>query len=331
MKSSATAFLGFLLALTVALASCGAGDEGAGSSISYTGVEDQATLTTENALEIAVTAYQGGSAGAALGEIRALESAGGDGVGEGDGGAALSGRARLLELTRVLKEAVSKIDLAGSTEVKGFRSDVVYGDCSGSSGSASYSIAYDDFFGDFSGDIFFSAFCSEGVTISGSANFSGGVDPATGGFIFYTIDVDSLTMTSGSDSFVASGEVDYDFTFSPTTVTMNMYLEDAASRVFWFRNVTMTLTESSIYLYAYISGGRFYHPDHGYVTLATPDPLAYYYGEDWAFGGELDCGGAGGTDASLTVISQDEYQVQADTVGDGSIGYDSGVLFWSGI
>ena len=113
-----------------------------------------------------------------------------------------------------------------------------------------------------------------------------------------------------------------------------MYFRDnSTNKVYWVQNYTIELTEETGYVDIDVSG-RFYHPDHGYITITTSPPLRINDGDEYPFQGvivvEGKDGTAGGpTRARLTVIDNSEYQVEADTDGDGFYDdYDSGVLNW---
>jgi hypothetical protein len=110
------------------------------------------------------------------------------------------GHPRTLKLTRTLETAIDEVDVTAPSgvAVSGAiqqESDTIQGDCPGTPGSAAYTIEYDDVTGDFSGTFNFNSYCSEDVTLSGSASFSGKVDPNTLEFLRFSITFDSLTAT----------------------------------------------------------------------------------------------------------------------------------------
>ena len=94
----------------------------------------------------------------------------------------------------------------------------------------------------------------------------------------------------------------------------------------------MTLTEESSYVNVEVSG-KYYDSDYGYVTITTLTPLCIYYNDSFPSDGVFvitgDTGiGGGSTKAQLTVLSSTTYQVEADTNGDGTYDWNSGVLDW---
>jgi hypothetical protein len=94
------------------------------------------------------------------------------------------------------------------------------------------------------------------------------------------------------------------------------------------------MSEGTGYVEVEIISGRYYDPDYGYVEVYTEGPLRIDDGDDWPSDGVLvvtgDTGIAGGsTMARLTALSSTTYQVEADTNGDGTYDWDSGVLYWA--
>jgi hypothetical protein len=210
-------------------------------------------------------------------------------------------------------------------------SDTIDGDCGG---SASYTISVDNQTGNFNGSFNFNSYCDDGVTITGGVTFTGQVDINTDDLLTFTFSFNSLTCTAGSDSFTLNGNISWDVTGSPATITITMLLQDnSTSKVYWVQDYTIEATEGAGYVDIEVSG-RYYDPDHGYVTFTTPTPFRIYDAYDYPSQGVLvitgNTGSEGGpTRARLEALSPTTYRVQADTDGDGFYDdYDSGILYW---
>jgi len=299
-----------MVLLAVFLNACGGGGggdgggDGGGSApgISYTGITSQAIVDESNAVDFSTAAYLGGDMGSALGGIAAIQTEDNKQI----------GHPRTLKLIQTLETAIVEVDVTAPSGVAVLgaiqqESDTIQGDCPGTPGSAAYTIEYDDVTGDFSGTFNFNSYCSEDVTLSGSASFSGKVDPNTLEFLRFSITFDSLTATLERDSFTTKGNITYDFETSPVTATMDLLLKDnSTGKVYWVK-YSMTLVEGPNYVEFEMSG-TYYDPDSGYVVLSTDIPFVVYDGEDWPSEGVLvvtgDTGVAGGkTKARLTALS----------------------------
>ena len=344
MNSNLRGFAAVLLyaLFSVSLIACGSGGggggDGSGSSnsggggtagISYAGSTNQATITDSNAVDISTSVYQSGSTGTALGSMGVVYT-----------DDRQIGHSRSLLLSQTLKHALLQIDVTSASGAS-FSGTVVTdsgtipGACPGTPGSASYSESYDNVTGNLSGSLSFHSYCSEGVRISGNANYSGHVNVYTARMMQLSISFNSLTASSGSDSFTADGNISFNFSVSPVTTTISLLMRDnSTSQVCKIENLRMALTEGSNYVDVSITGGRFYHPDHGYVDVVTSNALRIYNGNDWPSQGVLICMGntgfgGGSTKARLTALSSMQYKVEADTTGDGLYDYNSGPLNWS--
>jgi hypothetical protein len=318
------------------LVACGGGGDGAapGSDISYSGLTSKAIVTDTNAAELTVTSYQGGNVGGSLGDS-SLETLAATAAVESGPSAEGS---HTFELVRVLKDVAGQVEIAPQAPVgvkaTATNSMTIDGECGG---SVTYTVSYDEQAGTMSGSMSFNDYCSGGVTLSGGSSFSGRIDPQTYQMVDFSFTFDRYTVASGDGSFSCSGSISYDMGSYPQTATVNMYMKDGATAaVYRLENYVMSMSDYGSYAEVSIISGNFYHPEYGYVSLATTTPLQIYFSDDWPFAGELVCTGekgiAGGpTKARLTVISSTEYQIEADTDGDGTYDYNSGVLHWANI
>jgi hypothetical protein len=305
----------------------GGGDSSgtASSGISYSGLTNPATIDANNAEDLLVGAYEGGQTGAAIGQLSVAQT---------EPRASIR-YPRILKVSQVLEDSLRQVDLtARSGEIRISSSKSKTGTIPGAcGGSASYTVSVNDQTGDFSGSLSFSSYCEDGVTISGAVDFSGKVDLVTEELVKFSLTFSALSGTSGSDSFTLNGTISTDLTVSPYILAISMLLRDnSTGKVYWVKDYTMTVTEGADYGEVEISGA-YYDPDYGYVTFSTTVPFRIYDYDDYPTDGVLvvtgDIGIAGGsTMARLTVLSSATYQIEADTDGDGTYDWDSGILYW---
>jgi hypothetical protein len=315
--------------LAVSLTACGGGGGGGGGSpagTSYTGLTTEATIDENNAEDLSTGAYQGGQTGAAFGSVGAIQ------VGESEP----VGRPRTLKVSQVLEDALHKVDLtsrSGGTFVGAIytESDTIYGDYGG---SASGTINVDDQTGEFSGSITFNSYSDDGVTtISGPVSFSGSLDVNTEELMEFNFSFNNLAVTSGGDSFTLDGNISFDNTVYPATMTMTMLLKNNNTGKVYKVDYNYIMTEEANYIDVEVSG-TYFDPDYGYVSITTTTPLHIYSGDGYPSEGVLvatgNTGIAGGsTMARLTALTSTTYQIEADTNGDGIYDWNSGVLNWS--
>ena len=314
-----------MIFLAMFMSACGDGSDsdggGGGGGITYTGITAQATIDDTNVVDLSIGAYQGGETGMAMGTLGAVQTTDHNQI----------GRSRVLKLVQSSEGAILQVDVNASSGVvvsgaSVTESDTIPGDCGG---NASYTIEVDDVTGDFSGTMNFNDYCSEGVTLSGSTSFSGTFDVDTEEFLQFSLTLNTVTITSGSDSFTTSGSISFNFQASPLNATMDIRIRDnSTEKVYWANDYSITLVEGSGYVELEMSG-RYYDPDYGYVDFHTDTPFHIDDGDEWPSAGVLIVEGEGGTEAQLTALSSTTYIVDVDTDGDGIYDWDSGVLNWS--
>ena len=301
----------------------GGGGGGAAPPVTYSGLTDPAPIDENNAEDFTVGAYEGGRTGGAIGQLSVVQPVGNIGY------------SRVLKVSQVLEASLRQVDFmsrSGETFIGKIytETDTIDGNCGG---SASYTISVDDQTGDFSGSLSFSNYCEDGVTISGAVSFSGKVDLVTEELVRFSLSFSTLSGTSGSDSFTLNGSITTDLTVYPYVMTMSMLLRDnSTDKVYWVKDYTMIVTEGAGYMDVELSG-TYYDPDYGYIAFITTVPFRISYGDESPSAGTLivtgETGSAGGsTMARLTVLSSTTYQVEADTNGDGTYDWDSGILYW---
>jgi hypothetical protein len=288
------------------------------TGLTYTGVNTQAVIDSNNAAKLASDAFIGGETGSNLGIFTSVA----------EQQVKINRETHLFKIAEIFSRPLYKIDfnshkedsLAVQTEQK-----TVNGDCGG---SASYSVTMDDINGIFSGSMTFTNYCTENATISGTAGFSGQFNLNTSELLNFAFSINMVSLTSGNQSYVIDGDISIDVLGSLSEVSLDMYMKDSSDEVFWVNNYILRIAEGLDYVDLEVSG-RFYHPTHGYVDLSTIAPVRTYNSYEWPSSGILQIVGGGGTAAQMMVIDENYYKVVADTNGDGKDDYDSGQLGWS--
>jgi hypothetical protein len=312
--------IGFTFAFAFSGCSGGGGgsdDSGGGASgLTYSGVTTPAQVDESNAEEITGGAFATGL------------------IGDGMVGLSVNQQIeschirnfRSVKVPIILSDSLNLVDFSSSSSggmqaATQTESDIIEGSCGG---TMSYSVTVDDQQGTFNGRFTFSDYCNDGTIINGAARFDGRMDVDSGNFIEATFSFDNL---SGGELFL-DGEIQIDFAATPNVVTFNAYGQDPVTgAVFWIQNYRITIDEFAGYVEIEMAG-RFYHPDFGYVTLATPEPLVLHDGDEWPESGALIVAGANDSKAKLTAIDDLTCTVEVDRDGDGTYEWDSDIISW---
>ncbi len=295
----------------------GSDDSGGGASgLTYSGVMTPAQVDESNAAEITGGAFATGLIGdgmVGLSVDQQFESYHMRNFRSANVPIILSDSLNLVNFT-----AASSGGIQTATQTQ---SDIIEGSCGG---TMSYSVSVDDAQGTFTGSFTFSNYCNDGTTINGAARFNGQMDVDSGNFIEATFSFDNL---SGGE-LLLDGEIQIDFAVTPNVVTFNAYGQDPITgAVFWIQNYSITIDEFAGYVEVEIVG-TFYHPDFGYVTLATAEPLVLHDGDEWPESGTLTVTGANDSKAKLTAIDHLTCTVEVDRDGDGTYEWDSDIMNW---
>lgn len=309
----------------------GGGAGGGSGAVTYTGLQTEATVSNTNKTDLTASAYQGGTTGGSIGSAASQTS-----------GTGQTGQPRHLALSATLKDAVRKIDFRSAA--KNASSKLIYsdtstidGDCPGAPGSATITMSISNITGNFSGNVSFNAYCTQGNTINGNTGISGRLDLSTGDWPAFDMTFESLTSSSScGDSIMTTGGINSSVIGATTTEVMNMLVKDnGTSEVFWLEEFSTVTTDYGSYMDIVMNGGRFYHPDFGYVSAVTEpgSPLRIYTGNDWPSSGTVVYTGKTGalgmpTRAKLIVVSSSQYRIEADIYGSGVFAYNSGNLTW---
>ncbi len=306
------------------LAACGSGSGGGGSSSSngsntldYTGIASQAAVTASNADELSAGAIlnTGAGASASLVGVTGHETS-------------APAKARSVTASMAVKRALGRLDHTAGSALAGAMvtvSDVMPGTCPGNPGSASYNISVDDVTGDFSGTISFQGYCDDGDTLTGGASFSGNIDPITDAFTALSVSTSSLMVVSGADSFTIAGSLAFTaITSVSENLSMTLNIRNDTGKVYRIENFLCVLMYDSPSLgtdSVRLVSGRFYHPDYGYVEVASASDFQFSGAADYPYAGVLVA--TGSSKARLTANSDGQtFEVKADTDGNGT--YETG-------
>jgi len=311
-----------IIGLAFAFAACSGGggsggDSGGGASgLTYSGVTTPAQVDESNAAEITGGAFATGL------------------IGDGMVGLSVDQQIesyhirdfRSVNVPIILSDSLNRVDFTspssgGIQAATQTQSDIIEGSCGG---TMSYAVSVDDAQGTFNGSFIFSNYCNDGTIINGAARFDGQMDVNSGSFIEATFSFDNL---SGGE-LILDGEIQIDFEATPNVITFNAYGQDPVTgAVFWIQNYSITIDEFEGYVEIEMTG-TFYHPDFGYVTLSTPEPLVLHDGDEWPESGILILTGANNSKAKLTAMDHLTCTVEVDHDGDGAYEWDSGIINW---
>jgi hypothetical protein len=321
--------LAWIVVCSLLAVGCGGSDGNSGtSSVTYSGPETPALITQDNANTLSASALETRTGATGFTEFASLDGTA-EAVGE-------SYQPFLTGVSTAIKGAMEQIDYNTAsnqyqTAASQTDADLISGTCGG---NASYAIEVDTDTGAFSGQVAFNDFCEEGVTIDGSATFSGVVNVNTYELESYRFSFSYLTAISQTESYTMDGLVDISISGSTVIVTMDMTLQDNnLDRICKVEGYQLLLTDGDGQIEIEVSG-RFYDPDYGYVDLETEQSLIINEGDDYPSSGAVvltgELGTAGGaTKARLTALSASQCQVEADTDGDGVYDYQSEAISWS--
>ncbi len=291
--------------------------DGSDTSPIFTGKTSRAVIDSTNAKDL--------SGGALAGGITRFETAGA-GLNQ-DSRATQTGAFRPLRLPLVLQDSLQKVEITPAVVypfMPAFetKSGSLHGGCGG---RLSYSIDFIDKSSEFNGSFSFENYCDHGITISGETDIDGTYGVDTGDFRSAHFSFANL-----ADGYITlDGEISIDFLHPPITATFSAHSKDIESgQIYWLKDYSMNITEFSGYIELEIFG-TFYHPDHGFVNLATTTPFIVHYEDEWPTSGLFVIQGEKNTIAELSALDQLTCYVAADTDGDGVFDWDSGILNWT--
>jgi hypothetical protein len=183
-------------------------------------------------------------------------------------------------------------------------------------GSLSFSLSSDDVTGDFNGTFNFINCAEGGTTITGNTTVSGTINLSS--FLFDPINFvfNPVTVVSGAESYTMSGTVNISESGIGATIVMNVRLRNNNTEmVEWMNNVTISVIDMGPFVEMTLTG-RYYHPEHGYVDIATIDALRINDFDQFPSSGQIIITGASGSKARLTATSNTQYTLEVDADGD---------------
>ncbi|MBI3569494.1 MAG: hypothetical protein HY082_00060 [Gammaproteobacteria bacterium] len=317
---------GMFLALLLTACGSGGGGGGGGSSssgsntLSYTGITSQAAVTASNADDLSAGAVLDAGTGASVSLAGVVGNE-----------TSPPAKVRSVTVSTALKRALGRLDhTASSGTVAGAMvtvTDTLPGTCAVNPGTASFNMTADDVTGDFSGTISFNGYCDDGDTLTGEASFSGRIDPVIDEFTALNLSTSSLTVVSGADNFTIAGSLAFTaMTSVSENLSMTLDIRDGTGKMYRIENFLCALaynSPSSGTDSVRVVSGRFYHPDHGYVDVASTSDFLFTGASDYPYAGVLVVTGRGGSKAILTAHSDAQtFEVKADTDGNGA--YETG-------
>jgi hypothetical protein len=312
----------FVFGLFQLVLAIGCGGSGGGGGIDYEGNREAAVVTGDNAQTLAAAAYDSATLEGPFASFASLS-------GEAPVVIAIpGGRPTVLAvadvLTAALDEAKAVPALPQEAPTASMRaldagSYTINGSCGGTAG---VQIEIEQGSGVFAGQFDFNDYCDDGTALTGSASFQGQVDPDTDQLDYFTFRFSSLLGTAKGAAFRLDGGLTLrvNETRDETSLTMDLLFEDMASgESLWLNDFTLTVTDGVDNGQAYETiafSGRLYHSVHGYVDTRTDVAFRLDDGDDYPSEGILVLTGADDATVVMTVISNTQYQVEADLDGD---------------
>jgi hypothetical protein len=319
--------LSVLFAVSVSSCGGGGGSSSPGVSSPYSGITTAAVVTDNNAVEIALAAFQAGDLGANA--VVPLAPAGGTAVRQT---AAMP--APLALVRTVSKAAVSAIRppaaAVGPSPRAPFTESGVIPD--GQGGEARYTISGDDATGVFTGTFEFVGFHGDGGgVIAGAVAVSGAVTQNSMHILFDFRSVHIVDVSGGSD-VTAAGTVDLVASMDPATgtdtATLNLFFTDNVTReTVWLSDYHLTTIAGAGYSDVTLSG-RIYLHDYGYVDIASQIPFRYLDGVTFPASGQMTVTGQANRGVRLTADSQTQCTLDADLDGDGLYDELTVTVYW---
>jgi hypothetical protein len=336
MKNVSRLLIIFLsLSLSVFLINCG-DDEGGGDGLTYTGLTTPVTIDESNAKSVAENAYQNSNTMRNTNVMGAVKT---------DESSIRISRPFSIALARSILNFLDQVDIsssgAGNITAAAMQPETEYGTCGSNPGSVTYTGTVNQSTGDFNMTATYNSYCtngdgvSSGVVTNGKMQMNGQMSASTiqvnatfSNFVVTLIDTGVSSTTSGSMN------MSIDFAGSSASITMNMLMRDGSTgKTYKVENLQINMYGMSESSANFNMSGRFFDPDYGYSDIITEDDFYVILTNNAPSSGIMVVNGANGvaggsTKAKLTVINNTQYQVEADTNGDGVYDYNTGPQSW---
>lgn len=299
----------FSVSLLVACSGGGGGGGGDGDdTLSYSGATTPASITRDNAEDLARAAFENGNIGNTLGDIVSSMQ---------ETPKAKLGLPRLLILANILEKSVDTIKPylnQGQTSIRTPQSSEIEesGSCGG---SMTGTVTVDNETGYFSAVFSYDEFCEGGATIDGSMTLEATAS-GEGEFFSLSMTID-LSFESDGDVATIQGEISFDYSGQQVSMAMDVLIQDSSDgEVYWIDDYEWTITDYGSYIEVSISGS-FYSPDDGYITITTIQPIVINEGDDGPSAGVMIITGANNSSAQITILSTTSFMIELDADGDG--------------
>jgi hypothetical protein len=295
--------------------------------VPYTGSTEQAVITADNALSLAVGSWLSGETGGGLnilGAAQPLEESSAMRIGP-------------LGISSIIEQGLLQADFNFPKPVQVMAvvdvDETMGGSCGG---SAMFDGTGDDQTGEISGTFTFSNYCEEGIIINGRGELYGKVDLFSDEVVFLHFIFTDMNVLFGNESVTLDGRIRVNYLTSPPFMLLSyVYADNNLGVSYWLKDLIVDMVEGFDYVDFTDLMGRYYDPDHGYVEVEIDEPIRIYDDDLWPASGKFILVGAegnqgGNTKASLEFLSETSFLVEADTDGDGVYDdYSSGPRFWS--
>ena len=299
-------------ALALLLNACGGGGGGsngpavAGSSIPYTGNTVQATVDSTNAKVLADDAYQGmqnaTSPSGAVAKTADLQQSPG-----------------VTQLQAIFENTFEKVFSKSTAKTV---AATVQDSVTGYSGSFSYNISYNDADGSFSGTGTYLKYKPyiNSASVSGDVSFSGVLVASTRKFTSLNITMNSVTAETSATSLSLGGSMAFSTTGATKTLKISVVMKNnITGKTYQLKDFTYSITGNSLTI-----SGTYYDHDHGYVIIATEQPITASYFDASPSSGSIVATGSNGTKARLTFSAGGSKTLEVDT-GSGTYVTTTGV------
>ncbi|MFH1155192.1 MAG: hypothetical protein V1793_15380 [Pseudomonadota bacterium] len=298
---------------------------GGGGSAS---LETQTDITAANAEQVAVNAYEQGMAAvySGSGSYETIKT------GHRENGSASSGP-QALALVRLVLDFMDRADLTpgqARTSLSSLKSCVIDGTCGG---QAQITASIDTLDKEFSLDADFSDYCMyEGTILSGTMAISGKIDLLQDRILSFAVSFAgfNVLLTETGDSTTISGIMSMTLTgLDAVSGLMDLSLtDDTTGKTYVLDQFTVSLSGLVSSVLTFTLSGAFTDPDNGTFSIQTTTPFKMNKTDFLPYQGVLLIIAADNSKAELTVLSTTSYEVRADTNGDGTYDFDTGVRSW---
>jgi hypothetical protein len=296
--------------------------------VPYAGETDQAVITEENALSMAVNAWLGGEIGSAVGFVGAVE----------ESPITTFDSLGILDTLYILDNVIQNVDMGDESKgpIIGALIDVNELENGSCGGNLRVIGTVDDQTGEVEAAVSLNNFCEEGVTLDGNAEMTGEIDLFSEDFRNYLLKFIDLSVQYEGLSVTIDGRMFANFELSPILILLSYVVTDnTVADTFWLKDLIVRITENFNSDDITDLTGRYYDPDFGYAEIEIEETIHINFNDMWPSSGKMVLIGAvtgqgGNTTTRLTFLSATEYLVEADTDGDGAYDdYSSGILLWS--